>query len=220
MRYPRSPIVWLIVASIIVIGHPAVANQLTDYFRHDTRGQGMAAVALARRALEYSCRTHELLPVPKELPPLLRRRGAAFVSTMLYRNGAPRCCMGSLTPAMPTLAEEIINLSYLAATRDKRFPPLQPKELKSFRVIVSIIGESTPIVDLSTLDPLTDGLAAHGPRETGIVLPGETGDIQKVIAWARTRAGATTRGPVEYFRLVAVRFIEPIPTKEVSHAPH
>lgn len=193
------------------------ASQLTEAFAQDTRGQGMAAVALARQALEYSVRTHEPLPAPKELPPLLRKRGAVFVSSMIIGSGAPRCCMGTLTPQMPTLAEEIINNAYLAAVADKRFKPLRPADLKSLRVIVSVIGECTPINDLSTLDPLRDGLAVRGPRETGVVLPGETQKIETMLAWGRIRAKLSQDAPAECFRLEAVRFME-APAKEEHHA--
>jgi len=205
------------LACLLALVLPCHANQLTEAFGRDTRGQGMAAVTLARRALEYSCRTREPLPLPKELPPLLRRRGAVFVSSMLIATGAPRCCMGTLTPQTPTLAEEIINNAYLAAVADKRFPPLQSKELKRIRVIVSIVGDSVPLTDPTTLDPLRDGLAVRGPRETGVVLPGEAKKNETMLAWGRIRAKLSENDPAECFRLEAVRFME-APAKEERHA--
>lgn len=205
------------VMLLFVFALPCRANQLTEAFAKDTRGQGMAAVALARQALEYSARTHEPLPLPKELPPLLRKRGAVFVSSMLIATGAPRCCMGSLTPQMPTLAEEIINNAYLAAVADKRFKPLKTADLKGLRVIVSIIGDCTPINDLSRLDPLRDGLAVRGPHETGVVLPGETKKTDTMLAWGRIRAKLSNDDSAECFRLEAVRFME-APAKEERHA--
>ncbi len=153
---------------------------------------------LARQALDYACRRHELLPLPKNLPPLLRMHGAVFVSTMLSGSGAPRCCMGTLSPREATLAQEIIANAYAAACHDARFPPIRPEELHKFRVIVSIIGESRPITDPTALDPLQDGLAVCGARQTGVVLPGETDDTHKMLAWGRTRAGASAQDPVQY----------------------
>lgn len=201
---------------LFIFSLPCRASQLTEAFAKDTRGQGMAAVALARQALEYSVRTHEPLPMPKDLPPLLRKRGAVFVSAMMD-NGSPRCCMGTLTPQMPTLAEEIINNACLAAVADKRFKPLKPAELKSLRVIVSIIGDCTPLNDPSTLDPLRDGLAVRGPRETGVVLPGETKKTDTMLAWGRIRARLGADDPAECFRLEAIRYME-APAKEENDA--
>lgn len=198
------------LACFLIIAVPCFANPLTEAFGRDTRGQGMTAVALARQALDYATRTHEPLPLPNELPPLLRRRGAVFVSSMLIATGAPRCCMGTLTPQMPTLAEEIINNAYLAATADKRFPPLKPADLKHLRVIVSIIGDCVPLDDPATLDPLRDGLAVRGLHETGIVLPGETEKVTTMLGWGRIRAKLSADDPAEYFHLEAVRFMEPV----------
>lgn len=196
---------------------------LVDDFRHDTRGQGMAAVALARQALAYSCRTHDPLPLPRALPPLLRQRGAAFVSTMVSGTGAPRCCMGTLTPRMPMLAEEIIQNAWAAAVHDKRFLPLTPADLPKLRVIVSIVGNQRPISDPAALDPVSIGMVVRGPRETGVVLPGETGDAQKMLAWGRIRAGLKANAPGQYFQLDAIRFIEataPAMKEDSRHATH
>ncbi len=182
-------------------------------FRRDQTHQGEAAVALARQALDYACRTHHQMPVPEKLPALLNEHGAVFVSSMLSASGAPRCCMGTLVPRESTLAQEIIANAFAAALHDKRFPPIRPGELPTFRVIVSIIGESRPITDPLTLDPLHDGLAVCGPQETGVVLPGETDEVQKMIAWGRIRAGVQAGQRVQYQRLDAVRFMEEHPPK-------
>lgn len=188
---------------------------LVAAFRADP-AQGQAALRLARQALDYACRAHEPLPLPADtLPPLLRQRSAVFVSTMDPRTGAPRCCMGTLLPREATLAQEIVAAAYAAAVCDKRFAPLKPADLPRLRVIVSIIGESRPIADPATLDPVLDGLAVRGPRDTGVVLPGETADPVKMLAWGRIRAGITDDSPAQqYLRVSAIRFMEPPPAKE------
>jgi len=206
--YRVGGVALLIIVMSLVTALCFAASNLVEAFRHDREGQGEAALALARQALDYSARTHEPFPLPDKLPPLLKARGAVFVSSMLYRNGAPRCCMGTLHPRESTLAQEIVANALAAAAHDKRFPPIQPAELTSFRVIVSIIGDSHPITDPTTLDPVADGLAVCGPRETGVVLPGETGDVQKMIAWGRIRAGVKADEPASYLRLEAIRFME------------
>jgi AMMECR1 domain-containing protein len=202
---------WLMIGCLLAVLPGWTADQVTA-FRADAAA-GQAALALARQALDYACRTHEPLPLPKALPPLLKERGAVFVSTMDPRTGAPRCCMGTLQPREASLAREIIANAYAAAVCDKRFAPLRPADLPRLRVIVSIIGEARPIADPATLDPVRDGLAAQGPDETGVVLPGETADPAKMLAWARIRARVKTDTPVQYLRLDAIRFMEMPPKR-------
>lgn len=205
----------VLIASALAAAFASPSSEsasLIERFRGDATGQGRVALTLARRALEHYCLTREPLPVPRNLPPLLRERGAVFVSAMVY--GKPRCCMGTLIPKEPTLAEEIIANASAAAVHDKRFPPTRPVELGRLRIVVSIIGERQPVANPSVVDPLRDGLAVRGPRETGIVLPGETGDLKTMVAWGRLRAGMKSNEEARYFRLEAVRFMEPPRRKE------
>ncbi|MHB9132319.1 MAG: AMMECR1 domain-containing protein [Armatimonadota bacterium] len=194
-------------ACLLLESMTAPADDLVRAFKQDPK-QGEAALVLARSALEQYCRTREPLSLPKELPPLLRQRSAVFVSAMMSGTGAPRCCMGTLLPREATLAQEIVANANAAAAHDKRFPPIKPEELPRMRIIVSIIGAAQPIANPTILDPVEDGLAVCGPRETGVVLPGETADVQKMIAWGRTRAGVKAGEAVQYQKLTAVRFME------------
>jgi AMMECR1 domain-containing protein len=178
-----------------------------ERFARDRGGAGVFARDLARRALEAYCLRRERIAVPAELPWLLRQRSGVFVSTM-DRNGAPRCCMGSLYPRGSTLAADIIEATTRAAAHDLRFAPLRPEELSGLRVIVSILDAPKPVADPLGLDPVTEGLAARGRVRTGVVLPGETGDRGKFVQWARIRAGAKEGEAVVYLRIRAIRFGE------------
>ncbi|MEI6519025.1 MAG: AMMECR1 domain-containing protein [bacterium] len=202
----------LVGVLFLLIFSTAFASEIIDAFHRDTRNQGELALALARKALNLAVLQHDQLPLPKELPDLLQMRGAVFVSAM-NAQGAPVCCMGTLEPQQRTLGEEIIANALLAGANDKRFPPLKPEQLPKIRVIISIIGDVTPIADPLTLDPVTDGLAARGANETGVVLPGETKDPKKMVEWARIRAKAKKNDKVEYLRIEAMRFIEPVKVK-------
>jgi AMMECR1 domain-containing protein len=145
---------------------------------------------------------------PDSLPPLLRRRAAVFVSAM--RNGAPRACMGTLYPAEPDAAHEIIASAVAAAGRDHRFPPVKPSELSGLTLIVSIVEPPHPIAEaeIASLDPTREGLAARYNGRFGVVLSRETTRTDRMTAWARTRAGAPAGRRVGYFRLRDVRFVE------------
>lgn len=192
---------------------PAQA-QLVNGFAADRGGAGTVALQLARRALDAYCLRRERVAVPTDLPLLLRQRSAVFVSAM-DRRGAPRCCMGSLYARGPSLAADLIDTATQAAAHDLRFRPLQPAELAGLRVIVSILDPPQPLLDPYRLDPVTDGLAVRGALRTGVVLPGETAQTERFVRWGLIRAQATADDPVQYFKLKAIRFVEP--PKEAPH---
>jgi uncharacterized protein len=200
---PQRATICLLALQLCGAGHA----QLVQRFRQDGTGAGQAALTLARQALDHYCRHRESLPVPDQLPPLLLERSAVFVSAMRW--GAPRCCMGSLYPRGSSLAADIIDTACSAAAHDLRFPPIRPTELAGLRVIVSILDAPVPITDPATLDPLTDGLAVRSARRTGVVLPQETPYYSNFLQWALIRAAARPGEKVEYFRLNAIRIVEP-----------
>lgn len=193
---------------------PPAQAQLVRGFEADRSGAGVVALQLARQALDAYCLRRERIDTPTDLPLLLRQRGAVFVSAMDQR-GAPRCCMGSLYARGPSLAADLIDTATRAAAHDLRFKPLQPGELASLRVIVSILDPPQPILDPYRLDPLTDGLAVRGTQRTGVVLPGETAQIERFVEWGLIRAQAKADDQVQYFKLKAIRFVEP--PKEAPH---
>src|SRR5206468_1893807 len=127
-------------------------------WRHlDARTQAQI-LSLARRAFDtYITQRRVISPPASVLPPLDQRIGA-FVSAM--RNGAPRCCMGTIYPTQPNAALEIIENAIAAAGRDRRFAPIRPKEARNLILIVSVVGKPIPITqtELARLDPTRDGL--------------------------------------------------------------
>src|SRR5579871_160890 len=171
----------------------------------DTR---TAALTLARQAFDAYALHRETIEPPAKLPALLTRRTGVFVSAM--RNGAPRCCMGSLYPTEPNTAREIIASAIAAAGRDHRFPPIRPRELKTLTLIVSMVGtpHALDARALSTIDPKRDGLAVKYGDRYGVTLSGETDDVGRMVQWARIRAGAGPKSQIQLFRLEDVRFLE------------
>jgi AMMECR1 domain-containing protein len=165
-------------------------------------------LTLGRRAFEAYALRREVIDPPDKLPDILHRRAAIFVSAM--RNGAPRCCMGTLYPAEPDAAREIIASAVAAAGRDRRFPPIKASELKGLTLIVTIVGTPRPIAEseIASLDPTRDGLAARYNGRFGVVLSRETTRPDRMIAWARTRAAVPPNRKADYFRLHDVRLVE------------
>lgn len=177
-------------------------------WNHADASTRSAALALARRAFDAFAQRRAEIGPPSHPPPLLRAPAAVFVSAM--RHGAPRCCMGSLFPTQGSAAEEIIASAGAAAGRDRRFPPIQPRELSGLTLIVSIVGGLRAISQeqAESLDPLSDGLAVRTGDRYGVVLSGETTVRGRMLAWARVRAGARPGQPVQYFQLDVVRLVE------------
>jgi len=165
-------------------------------------------LALGRRAFDAYVTKRDVIDPPAGLPDLFHRRAAVFVSAM--RNGAPRCCMGTLYPTEPDAAHEIVASAITAAGRDRRFKPIKGDELKGLTLIVSIVGSPQPITaeEAGHLDPTRSGLAVRYGYRYGVVLSCETTRNDRMISWARIRAGAPPTGRVEFFRLQDVRFVE------------
>ena len=191
----------------VTAGEPAFGDIVLDRWRSAPVAQA-AALRLARSAFDSYVKGRVTIPCPTDLPPELRLRAGVFVSTM-NAAGAPRCCMGTLSPMQPDIAHEIIANAVAAAGLDRRFRPITMNDLSRLRLIVSIVGPPESIGSTSALDPVRDGLVARYGDRDGVVLSGETPHPELVARWARIRAGAPEDAAVQYFRIEDVRMIEP-----------
>lgn len=204
----------IFLVTILMIGmflsSPLRADSAVDAWRHADPATVDFTLRLARRAFDSWVLHHWIIDVPADIPPLLKLRSGVFISTS--RQGAPRTCMGTLYPLHGTIAEEIIANAVVSAGRDHRFPPVKSSELKHLRLIVSIVGRPQQIDDsqLSSIDPLQEGLAVRFGHNFGVVLNGETHDLHTMEKWGRIRAGANVDDAVDFYRLDVVRFIEPV----------
>lgn len=207
-RWRRAGLIVGLVGCSLMVVLPARAtsDDLLSRFAADPVA-AQALLDLARSAFDAYVLRHERLAPPDDLPPLLRERSAVFVSAIL--GDAPRCCMGSVYPTRPTIAEEIVVAARRAAGLDVRFPPITPAELRRLRLIVSVVAPPEPIASAAGLDPLADGLAVRGPERWGVVLTGETPRAELLEPWARIRAGVGESERVDYYRVRAFRILEP-----------
>jgi len=201
---------------LLALACMASASDVLPLFSEDHPANRKAALALARQAFDTYCLQRRTLSLPAGLPDALRLRSAVFVSSMV--NGAPRCCMGSLYPTQPSLAREIIASACAAAAVDWRFAPIRPTELQRLQLIVSILAPPESITDPKALDPLVEGVAVRSAKTTGVALPGESPHLSRMIEWARVRSGAVAGERVSYFRVRAVRIIEPPPGRTEASA--
>lgn len=119
---------------------------------------------------------HAVLGTP-ELPreeAWLLEPGATFV-TVRHR-GNLRGCLGSLEARQPLL-EDLRHNARAAATRDPRFPPLEPEELDDVRVEVSLLSPLERVPAASEVEALAAiardrvGWVLEVGRQKGTFLP-------------------------------------------------
>ena len=102
-------------------------------------------VRLARASVEHYVRTGRRLEMPDGLPgDMTRRRAGVFVS--LHEDGRLRGCIGTIAPATPCVAREIIDNGVSASSRDPRFNPVEPEELDKLVYSVDVLEPPERII--------------------------------------------------------------------------
>lgn len=118
---------------------------------------------IARRAIEAAARGSAWQPDATGFAPVLARPGACFVTLM--RATQLRGCIGTLEPVRP-LFEDAARNAVAAAIRDRRFPPLDTRELDEVSVEISVLGPQSAILAASRAELL----AALVPGEDGLII--------------------------------------------------
>jgi AmmeMemoRadiSam system protein A len=131
-------------------------------------------VKLARETIEDYVRNRRVPPSPPEdeLSSEMKQQGGVFVS--IKKKGQLRGCIGTIEPRQTNVAEEVIENAVSAATRDPRFPPIGPEELKDLEISVDVLTTPEPIESLDQLDPKRYGLIVQSlanPLKRGLLLP-------------------------------------------------
>lgn len=169
------------VALYVNDGDETAAPQPT---RHDIR------VDLARQSISFYLQHHTVMSVPKDTPEdLLENKAGAFVS--LHKGSNLRGCIDTFLPMQFNEASEIIHNAVSAATRDPRFYPLKPEELKGLSISVDILGTPEPVSSTDELDPKKYGVIVMSHAQTGLLLPDLEGvyTVQQQLAIAKEKAG-------------------------------
>lgn len=170
-----------------------------------------ALVKLALAAVAAYVREGRRIKPPTDPDPQLMQQAGAFVS--LHKGGELRGCIGTIQPARPNLAEEIIDNAISAATRDPRFPPVEASELSELEISVDVLTMPIPIESIADQDPKKHGLIVQSKRSVwkrGLLLPDlETIDTaEKQLHYTRVlKAGIIDPDePVEMFRFEVERY--------------
>ncbi len=104
-----------------------------------TQEDGELLVRVARNAIEHFLKTGEVV-YPTDVPPKLRKLGAAFVTLLTYPERELRGCIGYVEPIKP-LIETVVDVGIAAATNDPRFYPVSLEEMDRIVVEVSVLGD-------------------------------------------------------------------------------
>ncbi len=162
-------------------------------------------VELARQTITQYVRSGVTIQPPEELTAEMAQQAGAFVS--LHTGGALRGCIGTLEPTHATVAEEVIQNAISAATRDPRFPPVQPNELSGLEISVDVLTPAEPIASMEELDPKRYGVIVQSGWRRGVLLPDlegvDTAEYQ--VSIARRKAGIGPQEPVQLYRFEVKR---------------
>jgi AmmeMemoRadiSam system protein A len=132
-----------------------------------TKEQQSFLLALARKAITSYLEQGAATRIKPEDEELKKKRGA-FVTIKV--DDQLRGCIGYPLPVKP-LYETIIDAAVSAATKDFRFPPLEPKELPKTRIEISVLSLPRPIQDISEIEVGRHGIIiTRGPNK-GLLLP-------------------------------------------------
>ena len=162
-------------------------------------------VKLAKETVETLVREGKT-PQPEELTPEMRKRAGVFVS--IHKLGELRGCIGTFEPTQDNVAQEIITNAISSATRDPRFPPVAPNELKDLSYSVDVLTKPEPIASQDQLDPKKYGVIVECGFRRGLLLPDLEGvdTVDYQIDICRQKAGIAPDEPVKLYRFEVKRY--------------
>ena len=160
---------------------------------------------LARETVETYVKEGKT-PKPDELTPEMKGKAGVFVS--IHKLGELRGCIGTFEPQCANVAEEIINNAISSATRDPRFPPIAPDELKDLSYSVDVLTKPEPIASQDQLDPKQYGVIVECGFRRGLLLPDLEGvdSVDNQIEICRQKGGITPDEPVKLYRFEVKRY--------------
>jgi len=170
------------------------------------RAASDAYVRLARKSLESYILHRKTIDVPDDLPgEMLKDKAGAFVS--IHKEGRLRGCIGTILPTEDCVAREIIQNAVSASTRDPRFEPIRPDELKWLDINVDVLGKPEDIDSEAELDVKRYGVIVSCGSRRGLLLPDLEGvdTVEEQVAIARKKGGISPKEKVRLQRFEVIR---------------
>jgi len=162
-------------------------------------------VRLAKKTVEKYVSQSKVLK-RQRLTPEMRGRAGVFVS--IHKHGELRGCIGTIEPLRSNVAEEVILNAISSATRDPRFYPVTPDELKDLDYSVDVLTKPEPIKGKDQLDPRRYGVIVEAGFRKGLLLPDLEGvdTVDQQIDICRQKAGIMPDEPVKLYRFEVKRY--------------
>ena len=165
-------------------------------------------VRLARETVETYVTERRTPEIPEGLPEEMEReRAGVFVS--LHKDGALRGCIGTFLPTRENIAREIVSNAVSAATRDPRFDPVRPEELKWLEISVDVLSKPERISGTDQLDVKRYGVIVSSGGRRGLLLPDLDGvdTVEEQVDIARRKGGIPAGAPLTLERFEVVRHV-------------
>jgi len=135
---------------------------------------GVLAVKIARTVVE--CHVDKQKVPEFKVPEMFKKPSGVFVTLTTHPGDELRGCIGYPEPIMP-LIDAIKDSAVSACSRDPRFPPVRPNELKHIKVEASLltppeeIHVSKPKEYVAKVKVGEDGLIVQRSWARGLLLP-------------------------------------------------
>ena len=165
-------------------------------------------VRLARETVETYVTERRTPEIPEGLPEEMEReRAGVFVS--LHKDGALRGCIGTFLPTRENIAREIVSNAVSAATRDPRFDPVRPEELKWLEISVDVLSKPERISGTDQLDVKRYGVIVSSGGRRGLLLPDLDGvdTVEEQVDIARRKGGIPEGAPLTLERFEVKRHV-------------
>ena len=162
-------------------------------------------VRLAKETVETYVKEGKV-PESEELTPEMKEKAGVFVS--IHKLGQLRGCIGTFEPTKKNVAEEIIANAISSATRDPRFPPVAPNELKDLNYSVDVLTMPEPVESKDQLDPKKYGIIVECGSRRGLLLPDleGVGSVDKQIDICCRKAGIELNEPITLYWFEVKRY--------------
>ncbi len=136
------------------------------------------------------------------------RQAACFVS--IKKDGSLRGCIGTLEPAEPSLAREIIRNAQSAAFCDPRFEPVALEEVEVLRFSVDVLSAAEQVDSHEQLDCKKYGVIVGCDYRRGVLLPDLDGvdSVEHQLEIACQKAGISPGERFDLHRFTVVRYDE------------
>ena len=165
-------------------------------------------VRLARETVESWVLDRKTPGVPDwATAEMKQNRAGVFVS--IHKDGKLRGCIGTFLPTRECIAKEIISNAVSASTRDPRFDPIGPEELKWLEINVDVLSAPEPIGGKEELDVKRYGVIVSSGSRRGLLLPDLDGvdTVDEQVDIARRKAGIREQDPITLERFEVVRHV-------------